>query len=100
MVAAMDKPERAVSAALPEQLTMHGAAKVLESLGRAVTQVSGPTMLLDAQALRVVDSSAVAVLLELRRRLQAQGKSLELKDPPQRLRDLVALYGVGELLPV
>jgi phospholipid transport system transporter-binding protein len=39
-------------------------------------------------------------LLELRRRLLAQGKSLELKNPPQRLRDLVALYGVGELLAV
>jgi phospholipid transport system transporter-binding protein len=94
----MKQQDKTVSAALPEQLTMHSAAKALESLGRALTQVSGPTMLLDGQALRVVDSSAVAVLLELRRRLLAQGKSLELKDPPQRLRDLVALYGVGELL--
>jgi phospholipid transport system transporter-binding protein len=96
----MDQPEKIVTAALPEQLTMHGAAKVLESLGRVVAQVTGPSMRVDAGALRVVDSSAVAVLLELRRQLLAQGKTLELLDPPQRLRDLVALYGVGELLSV
>ncbi|MGI9217607.1 MAG: STAS domain-containing protein, partial [Hydrogenophaga sp.] len=46
------------------------------------------------------DSSAVAVLLELRRELQQQGKALRLHNGPQRLRDLVALYGVQELLTV
>jgi len=35
----------------------------------------------------------------MRRVLQQQGKSLALQRSPQRLRDLVALYGVSELLP-
>jgi len=39
------------------------------------------------------------VLLELRRELQKQGRTLTLRHPPQRLRDLMALYGVSELLP-
>jgi ABC-type transporter Mla MlaB component len=41
----------------------------------------------------------VAVLLELRRELQAAGRSFSLRHPPQRLSELVALYGVSELLP-
>jgi phospholipid transport system transporter-binding protein len=54
---------------------------------------------LDAQALRVFDSSAVAVLLELRRQLLARSQTLQLAHPPTRLQQLVTLYGVAELLP-
>jgi phospholipid transport system transporter-binding protein len=39
------------------------------------------------------------VLLELRRNLMAQGKTLSVVGRPERLRDLVGLYGVSELLP-
>lgn len=85
--------------ALPEQLTMQVAAHALAVLKRELSGLSGPTVAIDAQGLRVLDSSAVAVLLELRRELQGRGLSLSLRHPPQRLSDLVALYGVSELLP-
>jgi phospholipid transport system transporter-binding protein len=85
--------------ALPEQVTMQTAAQALLDLQRALSQQEGPELAIDAQGLRVFDSSAVAVLLELRRQAQAKGQSLSLRLPPQRLRDLVALYGVSELLP-
>jgi phospholipid transport system transporter-binding protein len=84
---------------LPEQLTMQSAAQALVALKREMTSQAGPAVVVDAQGLRVLDSSAVAVLLELRRELQAAGRSLSLRHPPQRLSDLVALYGVSELLP-
>jgi phospholipid transport system transporter-binding protein len=84
---------------LPEQLTMQSAAQALVALKREMTSQAGPAVVVDAQGLRVLDSSAVAVLLELRRELQAAGRSLSLRHPPQRLSDLVALYGMSELLP-
>ena len=84
---------------LPEQLTMQSAAQALVALKREMTSQAGPVVVVDAQGLRVLDSSAVAVLLELRRELQAAGRSLSLRHAPQRLSDLVALYGVSELLP-
>jgi phospholipid transport system transporter-binding protein len=48
--------------------------------------------------LRHFDSSAVAVLLELRRELQQQGRTLQVRQWPPRLQDLVRVYGVQELL--
>jgi phospholipid transport system transporter-binding protein len=84
---------------LPEQITLQGAAQALLQLRQALAQQSGTSVTLDAQKLQVLDSSAVAVLLELRRELQKQGRSLSLSHPPQRLLDLMALYGVSELLP-
>jgi phospholipid transport system transporter-binding protein len=84
---------------LPEQLTMQSAAQALVALKREMTSQAGPAVVVDAQGLRVLDSSAVAVLLELRRELQAAGRSLSLRHPPQRLSDLVALYGMSEMLP-
>ena len=52
----------------------------------------------DAASLRVFDSSAVAVLLELRRLLRAEGKTLQVRHWPRRLESLMGLYGVNELL--
>lgn len=84
---------------LPERLTLQEAVTVLERLERVVKQQPGPVVALNASALKVFDSSAVAVLLELRRGLLTQGKTLSVVDRPERLRDLVGLYGVNELLP-
>ena len=84
---------------LPERLTLQEAVAVLERLGQALKQLPGPTVILNASALKVFDSSAVAVLLELRRALLVQGKTLVVQERPKRLDDLVGLYGVAELLP-
>lgn len=91
--------DRLPTLVLPEQLTMQSAAQALAALIRELNSQAGPAVVVDAQGLRVLDSSAVAVLLELRRELQGAGRSLSLHHPPQRLSDLVALYGVSELLP-
>ncbi|KRB99769.1 STAS domain protein [compost metagenome] len=88
----------AVSAALPAQVTLAEAGKTLMELKQALAQQSGPVVMLDAASLRVFDSSAVAILLELRRQLRAEGKTLQVSNWPRRLEDLMGLYGVGELL--
>lgn len=86
---------------LPERLTLQEAVQVLDQLNSAVSKQSGTSVVaLDASALQVFDSSAVAVLLALRRNLLSQGKRLQVLQRPQRLNDLVTLYGVDELLPV
>jgi phospholipid transport system transporter-binding protein len=41
----------------------------------------------------------VALLLELRRDAQRAGRTLNVLNWPPRLRELVAAYGVQELLP-
>ena len=84
---------------MPEQLTLQGAAQTLERLRQSLAQQPGPTVVLDAEPLKVFDTSAVAVLLELRNALLGQGKALQVTRMPQRLQALVSLYGVAELLP-
>lgn len=84
-------------AALPAEITLAEAGKILADLKRALEQ-AGPVVVVDASRLRVFDSSAVAVLLELRRLLRADGKTLQVTHWPRRLEDLMGLYGVSELL--
>lgn len=85
-------------AALPARLTLQGATETLNELSAQAARSQAPAWRLDAGALATFDSSAIAVLLELRRQLLAQGRSLAVDNWPERLKALVALYGVGELL--
>ena len=62
------------------------------------SSTSGPVVL-DASELVEFDSSALAVLLGLRRELVAQGRSLQIAGMSSRLKALAALYGVQALLP-
>ncbi len=94
----MDDSSSAPVAHLPQRLTLDDAVVALGQLEREMASQPGAVALIDAGALQAFDSSAVAVLLELRRSLMAQGKTLQILRWPQRLRELVALYGVAELL--
>jgi phospholipid transport system transporter-binding protein len=57
-----------------------------------------PNVALDASALTEFDSSALAVLLGLRRELVLRGSALEVTGLSPRLRELASLYGVMDLL--
>ena len=82
---------------LPERLThLEASACLGELLARLP---AGGAVSVDAAALRDFDSAALATLLALRRHLLLQGRALSLSRVPPRLSELVALYGVGELLP-
>ncbi len=80
---------------LPDILTLAQARAVSESLR---PQLQGEQWVVNAASLREFDSSALAVLLECRRRAQVQGHTLVVEQAPAQLRQLAALYGVDSLL--
>ena len=84
---------------LPARLTHEQAGPCTQMLAQALRAQPGSTVVADAGPLGQFDSSALAVLLECRREALAQGKSFSVSRLPARLRELAALYGVGELLP-
>ena len=53
---------------------------------------------IDAGALHYFDSSALALLLDLRREAVAANAALKVHNAPDRLKQLVTLYGVTELI--
>jgi phospholipid transport system transporter-binding protein len=83
---------------LPSDLTRNQASACLQMLVQGLKALADAVVVVDASALQRFDSSALAVLLELRRESQAQGKSLRIRALPQRLRDLGNVYGIAELL--
>ena len=82
---------------LPERLTHQEAPACLATLVARLPAEGA--VCVDASVLRDFDSAALATLLALRRRLHQQGRLLSLSRVPPRLAELVALYGVGELMP-
>lgn len=83
---------------LPGRITLHDAAAARQALASALQAERGPTLRLDAAPLQRFDSSAIAVLLDLRRQARESGRSLELVGLPRDLLELARLYGVDGLL--
>jgi phospholipid transport system transporter-binding protein len=67
--------------------------------GLSGSSESGSATVIDASALAQFDSSAIAVLLEVRREASALGRGFAVKGLSTRLRELASLYGVAGLLP-
>jgi phospholipid transport system transporter-binding protein len=84
---------------LPAELTQTQASACLRALAQSLPQEPGPCVVVDAGALQRFDSSALAVLLDLRRTALAAGKSFAVSALPRRLADLARLYGIDGLLP-
>ncbi|MDW5444062.1 STAS domain-containing protein [Polaromonas sp. SM01] len=84
---------------LPDQLTHDLAVPALLALKQALAAQTGAAVVADASALRIFDSSALAVLLDCRREVLAAGKTFSVQGLPERLRQLAGLYGVEVLLP-
>jgi phospholipid transport system transporter-binding protein len=76
---------------LPATATLVQASELLRGLAGEATEI-------DAAALKDFDTSAVALLLEARRRAEARGARLVVRDAPAKLIELARLYGVDELL--
>lgn len=84
---------------LPQRVTQTEAELVLALLEREVALHPEAGVVLDAASLTVFDSSALALLLALRRRQTSQGRVLRVSGWPSRLSQLARLYGVRDLLP-
>ena len=84
---------------LPTELT-HGQAKAcLAQLVAGLGAETASPVVVDATPLGRFDSSALAVLLELRRACIRGGKALVVQGLPRHLSDLATLYGIEGLLP-
>ncbi len=84
---------------LPASLTLAEAAAVHRDLQAAVEQAgSGATFEVDAAALHDFDTSALAVLMAAHRAARSRGKAFAIRQAPDKLNQLAALYGVSELL--
>ncbi|MFV0679756.1 STAS domain-containing protein [Ottowia sp.] len=83
---------------LPAELTHPQAETCLNMLLQAAQAEKTPDMLVDATALARFDSSALAVLLALRRESLLDRKSFAVRGVPARLQDLAKLYGIADLL--
>jgi phospholipid transport system transporter-binding protein len=83
---------------LPDALTQTTAAACLRELGAGL-QSEHAAVVVDASGLSRFDSTALAVLLSLRRDALRVGKTFAIAGLPQRLGDLARLYGIAELLP-
>ena len=85
---------------LPKELTYRQGRDCLQRLRPLVTGHADSQVVVDASAVKVFDSAALAVLLACRRAALEAGKQLVVSGLPKGLKSMAVLYGVdGLLLP-
>ena len=101
MIACSPAPSQGGFVAVDERWTFAGslvfadAAAVFEAARELPLPASG---IVDLAGLGQADSSALAVMLALKRRAAAQGTRLQFAAIPQGIKALANVYGVEELL--
>ncbi len=83
---------------LPVELTHDQANACLSQLTLELG-AEPAAVVVNAQSLQRFDSSALAVLLELRRTCMRAGKTMVVQGLPKHLLNLAILYGIESLLP-
>ena len=83
---------------LPPELTHRQATVCLHMLKQGLRVHRDSTVVVDAHALTVFDTSALAVLLECRREALSEGKQFAVQGMPAGLAGMAGLYGVDALL--
>ena len=84
---------------LPATLTSREARVTMGMLKQALqSEGSEGPVIVDASALQMLDSAALAVLLEVERLAAAWGRAFEIRGVPAKLAALAKLYGVDVLL--
>ena len=83
--------------ALPQRITHAEAQAVTDGL-LAVAQTQPGPMALDASALQVFDTSALAVILACQRAAVLRGASLTVQGLSPRAQTLAQVYGISALL--
>lgn len=84
---------------LPATLTQAQAEECLHALAVDVQREPDAQVVVDAGLLHHFDSSALAVLLALRRECARYGKRFVVQGVSDRLKNLAVLYGIDGLLP-
>ncbi|HEY8027737.1 MAG TPA: STAS domain-containing protein [Burkholderiaceae bacterium] len=76
-------------------LTMDNAKQALQA---GLAAIAGGQTEIDLAGLTQVDSGGVAVLLAWQRAAMERKQALVFHNPPQNLRSIARLYGVGDFL--
>jgi phospholipid transport system transporter-binding protein len=87
-----------VALILPSTVTHNEAVACLELLRSGVQSWQGNTVRIDTAALNKFDSSALAILLQIKREVLALGKELSILGLPKQLQELANLYGIQSVL--
>mgnify|MGYP003334420627 FL=1 len=66
--------------------------------GLRLPAAAGQALVIDASPLISFDSSALACLIEVRRRVEALGGRMEIRGLSDRLQRLAQVYGLADLL--
>ena len=80
---------------LARELTLANSPAALSMLDSVLGRT---TLTINFAALEVVDSSAVAVLIEWQRRAKAVNCQLAFINMPNNLQQLIAVYGLADVL--
>lgn len=84
---------------LPATLTSREARVTLQMLRQALQSEGGDgPVIVEAASLQHLDSSAIAVLLEIERLAAAWGRAFVVRGVPAKLAALAKLYGIEQLL--
>ena len=84
---------------LPATLTSREARVTLQMLKQALqSEGSDGPGIVEAASLQHLDSSAIAVLLEIERLAAAWGRAFVVRGVPAKLAALAKLYGIEQLL--
>ena len=84
---------------LPATLTTREARVTLRMLNQALqSEGSEAPVIVEAGSLQQLDSSALAVLLEIKRLAAAWGRTFVVRSVPAKLAALAKLYGVDAML--
>jgi phospholipid transport system transporter-binding protein len=66
---------------------------------KGLAQIAAGDVVVDMAGVTEADSSAVSLLMELRRAAEAHTRKLSIINMPDSVRSLASLYGVTDLLP-
>lgn len=97
---AITSPPSRLVLPLPEQITQRNATALLQDLLAQFARAApaAASLHVDAGALAQFDSSALALLLALRRQAHSQQRVFSVQHLPQGLRALAQVYGIDSLL--
>lgn len=79
-------------------MTLETAATLMAAGAKELAGGPANEQRFDLSGVTAIDSSGLAVLFAWQRAAQAQGKKLQIVNPPRNLISLAQVYGVAELL--
>jgi phospholipid transport system transporter-binding protein len=83
----------------PEKIDHANVEGVLvNGLGMMKTMTQGSLMVIDCQDLQSFDSSALSIILSMKRQAQTQSVTVQLDAVPEKLASLATVYGLSDVV--